>query len=178
MRTPADIIATYIRAKDGNRPHLMAEAFAETAVLEMIVKTGAISFPPRTIGLTSIADVLVGRFGQTFENVYTLCLAPPPAEVKAFDCDWLVGMSEKTSGAVLVGCGRYEWQFSETDPPLAQRLVITVEKMEVLPGTTLAPVMRWLSNLPYPWCPAERAAASTPDFTLLSTIVAFMDRRQ
>ena len=45
MATAADHIATYIRAKDENRPHLMASAFAPGAQLTMDVKPDAISFP-------------------------------------------------------------------------------------------------------------------------------------
>jgi hypothetical protein len=44
-RTAEEVLTTYFRAKDENRPHLMQEAFSETATLEMIVKTDAISFP-------------------------------------------------------------------------------------------------------------------------------------
>ena len=175
MSSPADVIATYIRAKDGNRPHLMAAAFAESAVLEMVVKSGAISFPERTIGLASIEDVLVRRFAQTFENVYTFCLAIPPVGLHAFQCDWLVCMSEKASASVRVGCGSYDWQFSGTDPCIAQRLVITIEQMEVLPATALATVMQWVSRLPYPWCSPQQAAASAPDLAP-STVLAFLRR--
>ena len=42
MPTPADAVKTYILAKDGNRPFLMRQAFAENAELEIVVKTDAI----------------------------------------------------------------------------------------------------------------------------------------
>jgi hypothetical protein len=122
-------------------------------------------------------EVLVRRFGQTFENVYTLCLASAPIGFgAAFECDWLVGMSEKAGRAVRVGCGRYEWQFRRTAPSVAERLTITIERMEALPPSTLAPVMQWLSSLPYPWCPTETAARSVPGLSQLSDISAFIGR--
>ena len=136
-----------------------------------------ISFPPRSAGLQEITDVLVRRFGQTFENVYTLCLAAPPEGAdREFACDWLVGMSEKAGGAVRVGCGRYDWQFAPTGPCLVQRLTITVELMEVLPPTTLAPVMNWLRALPYPWCPANDAVHGSPRIGELARIIGFIGR--
>jgi hypothetical protein len=176
MPTPAQVVSTYIHAKDENRPHLMSAAFAESAVLEMVVKSGSISFPPRSVGLPTIADVLVRKFGQTFENVYTVCLASAPVgSATVFDCAWLVGMSEKAGGAVRVGCGTYRWHFQSAPPCLAERLTITIERMEVLPSTALASVMQWFSALPYPWCPPEAAARSAPALPQLRAVAAFVE---
>lgn len=175
MQTPADAIANYIHAKDRNRPHLLDGAFTGTAVLNVLVKSGTLTFPAQSSGREAIAEVLVRRVGQTFENVYTLCLTTPPTgRARAFACDWLVGMSEKASGVVRVGCGRYEWQFQDAEPCLAEALRITIEHMEVLPATMLEPVMQWLSSLPYPWCPARAAARSAP--TELDQITAYLNR--
>src|SRR5213593_1987385 len=148
MSTPTaqEVIGTYIRAKDENRPHLMKRAFAEDATLEMVVKTGTISFPPHASGLESITDILVRKFAQNFENVYTFCLAPPPqGQHSSFSCKWLVGMSEKETRRVRVGCGRYDWLFQSKGPRLAQRLTITIELMQVLPPERLPSVIAWLS---------------------------------
>ena len=73
-----DAVKTYILAKDGNRPFLMSQAFAENAELEIVVKTDAISFPGSAKGVAALEDILVRRFGREFENVYTFCLAEPP----------------------------------------------------------------------------------------------------
>ena len=75
MPTPAQVIGTYIHAKDGNRPCLMPRAFVDDVALEMVVKTDAISFPASASGLDAITDVLIRRFVQDYENVYTFCLA-------------------------------------------------------------------------------------------------------
>jgi hypothetical protein len=156
----AHLVATYIRAKDSNRPHLMKAAFAQDAALEMIVNAGTISFPPRSAGLDAITDVLVSRFGQTFENVHTFCLCTPPeGSASSFSCPWLVGMSEKAGGAVRLGSGRYDWTFRSGR---VQHLTITIDQMEVLPPSDLEHVMGWLGSLPYPWCPADVAERSIP----------------
>ena len=169
--TNSELISTYIRAKDSNRAHLMGAAFARDAVLEMIVNAGTISFPPQASGLDAITDVLVRRFGQTFENVYTFCLSPPPSvDAPTFSCVWLVGMSEKDGGAVRVGCGRYDWVFRR-DVRLIDRLSITIEQMQVLPASHLSAVMNWLTLLPYPWCPRDKAIRTMPRVPELSGLV-------
>src|SRR5438552_15096278 len=119
MLSARESIATYIRAKDENRPYLMARAFAETATLEMVVKTDTVSFPSITNGVEAISDVLVRRFAQTYENVRTFCFTPcPRLDDVRFSCHWLVGMSEKESRMVRIGCGRYDWQFRAEGPRL------------------------------------------------------------
>jgi len=159
----SELIATYVRAKDSNRAHLMSAAFAPNATLEMVVNAATISFPPHASGLDAITDVLVRRFGGTFENVYTFCLCPPPSSGEsAFSCTWLVGMSEKAGGAVRLGSGRYDWIFGPGEPRLVERLKITIEHMELLPASHLPIVINWLSRLPYPWCPAEAAIEAAP----------------
>jgi hypothetical protein len=167
-RTADEVLRTYFRAKDENRPYLMRDAFSETATLETIVKTDAISFPPISRGLAPITDVLVRKFAQLYENVYSFYLDRPPSHIplSSFSCDWLVGMSEKETGKIRVGCGRYDWQFQATGPGLANRLVITIEAMQVLSADRLEAVLLWLTGLPYPWCSAQtilRAAPAIPD---------------
>jgi hypothetical protein len=178
MNTPSDSICAYLRAKDGNRPHLLSQAFTDDALLEMNVKTGAISFPPVSRGRGAIADVLVRRFAQTYENVYTLCLAAAPkAHDSSLSCDWLVAMTEKESGAVRVGCGRYDWYFSP-EAGLAESLVITIETMQSLPSRDLDGVMAWISSLPYPWCAPTLALRYAPDISDLSPVFDYIGRNQ
>ena len=171
MQTAQESIANYIRAKDENRPYLMARAFAEVATVEMVVKTDTISFPPISNGLETISDVLVRRFAQTYENVRTFCLAPPPRiDDVSFSCHWLVGMSEKEGRMVRVGCGRYDWKFRAQDPRLVERLTITIDVMPSLAPNRLGSVMDWLSGLPYPWCSAQQALVAAPAFDELEPI--------
>lgn len=175
------LLGDYIRAKDENRPHLIAQVFSETACLEMRVKTDAISFPAISQGAATIADVLVRRFNQTYENIYTFYLdrpvagsATPPA---VFACDWLVGMSEKATGNVRVGCGRYEWVFRQDASPLrAERLAITIEAMQTLPAASLPHILRWLLALDYPWSSASAVRAFAPKLPLLEPVLDYLGR--
>lgn len=177
MKFSSELIHKYILAKDGNRPHLMKHAFAENAILEMVVKTGSISFPPLSRGIDSIMDVLVRRFGKTYENVYTLCLANPPKESGgSFSCKWLVVMSEKESGVVRVGCGKYDWLFQKEEPYLVERLTITIELMQVLPQESLHSVMDWISNLPYPWCPVKVVTNNMPKVDGIQAVINYISR--
>jgi len=176
MRTPSNSILAYIQAKDGNRPHLLARAFTEDATLAMTVNNASIAFPPATAGRENIADTLVRRFGQVYENIYTFCLAVPPKNQESeFSCDWLVAMSEKDGAAVRVGCGRYHWRFA-ADSGLVKGLAITIETMQTLPSHALAEVMDWAALLPYPWCSAETALLGAPGLDELNPVRAWLGR--
>ena len=153
----------------------MSCAFDDAATLTMVVKAGAISFPPSATGREAITDVLVRGFGQTYENVRTFCLSSPPKSAHTkFSCGWLVGMSEKGNRMVRVGCGRYDWLFQSQNSRLAEQLTITVETMQLLSPDSLAPVMDWLSRLPYPWCPMRMARENAPALKGLDPIRQWM----
>ena len=175
----AQHVHTYCRAKDGNRPHLLATAFADDAWLEWAVD-GALLFPHSVSqGREAITRSLVGHFGRTCENVYTFCLQRPGEQGSAsqFSCDWLAGMSAKDSGQVRVGCGRYDWQFQHEPPHRVQGLKISVAVMKVLPPPALATVTEWLAGLPYPWCQAAAMAAAAPDLPALQPVLEHLCRR-
>jgi len=179
MHSPAESINTYLRAKDQNRPYLMRYAFAEEATLNMVVKTGAISFPPLSKGIAAITEVLVRRFAQSYENVFTFCLEDPPRDdARSFSCNWMVGMSEKETGAVRVGCGRYDWLFQIDEPHLTREFAITIELMQILPPNTLEVIMDWLSGLPYPWCPVQAAAGRAPRIEGLNVILDYISKKR
>lgn len=164
-------IETYIRAKDGNRPHLIAQAFSADAELTMQVNTQEIAFPGTVKGANAISDVLVSEFAQRYENVYTFCIGAPPTVGTAFDCDWLVCMSEKGSGLARAGFGRYEWMAAESSG-LVRTLRITIEEMTTLPEETASLILRWAQDLPYPWCPRERLAQGAPEIAAIERIRA------
>jgi hypothetical protein len=83
-------------------------------------------------------------------------------------------MAERATGAVRVGCGRYEWHFQSAAPYLTRELTITIEFMQILPGSTLEVIMEWLSELPYPWCSAQRALAGAPKVEGLEGMLAYI----
>lgn len=176
--SPDALIETYLRAKDGNRPHLMAHAFAPDATLHMTVKSDVIAFPACTEGAEAIADVLVRRFGQRYENVYSFYLtgSRPASDATHYGCDWLVGMTDKLDAGVRVGCGSYRWAFGGHDGE--RRIVsftIAIESMELLAAETAQRVFDdWLVRLPYPWCTAAQAAEHMPAFAQLAPIRAYL----
>jgi hypothetical protein len=176
MATLKDSIESYILAKDGNRPHLLIDAFALDASLAMTVKTAAIAFPQETQGRNAIASVLVSDFALKYENVYTFCVGAMPADGHCeFSCDWLVCMTEKTTGAARVGYGRYDWTCEELRPRVT-RLHITIEEMETLPATFADSVLRWASRLPYPWCERDALNRDAPGNATVQRITAQLTR--
>lgn len=176
MPDPCELISTYILAKDGNRPWLMTKAFAKDARLEMIVRTETISFPSAATGVNEISKILVRQFCRDNENIYTFCLCPAPeGDLKAFSCNWLVGMSVRGTGEVRVGCGQYDWVFIDNPLMRVSDLKITIEVMEVLPADYVPQVMNWLSNLSYPWCPIGSALLDMPDLNGLRPVSDFLD---
>ncbi|MNR10769.1 hypothetical protein D3C85_1270340 [compost metagenome] len=176
MQSTARTIEHYILAKDGNRPDLLRQCFAAHATLEMVVRTGAISFPPTVDGRAGIADILARRFGQTYENVYTFCLgAPPTTGATTHRCKWLVGMSVKATGELRVGCGDYLWRFLP-ESGLAEHLSITIEHMQACPAQDLEPVMDWLQRLNYPWCLPGDMMAAAPPLGALDQVIEYLER--
>ena len=173
--TPLEIVGTYIRAKDGNRPLLMRRVFAKDSELEMNVKTDAISFPSSVKGLEAISDVLVSRFAVDYENVFTFCLSKPSeADGKRFACHWLVGMSAKSDGAIRVGCGRYDWVFDPAELGLVEKLRIDIDVMNVCSKEVFDPIMDWLSGVPYPWCTPDEAAKDIPAIDCLAAVISHL----
>jgi hypothetical protein len=172
-----EILHRYFRAKDANRPHLLDRVFAPEARLQVHNKSSAISFPAVTLGRAAIAEVLVREFGRTYENVYSFYLSRPGSVISEFSCDWLVGMTEKESGIVRVGCGRYDWTFQqEAATWFASGLVITIEAMQVLAPSTGAAVLAWLERLAYPWSDAASVAESAPTIEDLAPVLGYLAR--
>jgi hypothetical protein len=173
---PATVLRGYFHAKDENRPHLLSEVFSVEAELRVNNKAANIAFPAVTHGREAIADVLVRRFAQTYENIYSYYMASPPTSATEFSCDWLVGMSEKDSKSVRVGCGRYDWTFDVEAPHTASHLVITIEAMQVLPPSQFAPIFAWLQQLNYPWSSAVAMTKLAPSVEMLAPVLQYLVR--
>ena len=153
----------------------MRRAFAPDVQLEMVVKTEAISFPSTAQGLAEVEEVLVRRIATDFENVYSFGLArPTEADRLRFSCPWLVAMSARSDGALRVGVGRYDWQFSPDARCLVEKLVITIDVMQVLPAAELERVIGWVAGLPYPWCRPDEVIATMPANEALSPIARYL----
>jgi hypothetical protein len=170
MTTLKRSIEAYIHAKDGNRPHLMADAFTADAEITMAVHTDEISFPARIKGLDVMTAILVRQFSQRYENVYTFCVGAPPDDNGMFECGWLVCMSEKESGATRIGFGAYAWECAEGSGRV-ERLRITIERMAKLPPESGKPILQWVQDLPYPWCPSAQMKKGAPDIAAAREIL-------
>jgi hypothetical protein len=169
--SPFEAVSTYFYAKDCNRPFLMRLAFTEDVQLQIIVNTEAISFPSSAQGLKEVEQVLVRRFSNDFENVYTFCLArPTKANRYHFPCHWLVGMSAKNNGPLRVGSGRYDWYFTSDATCLVRKLIITIDVMQVFPSKELDNIMGWITGLPYPWCTKEEILLRMPRLEGMTTV--------
>jgi len=174
--TPEAVLRGYFHAKDENRPHLLEDVFASNAELVIRNESENITFPAFTRGRSAIAEVLVRSFALANENVYSFYLGRPSLEVREFSCPWLVGMSERSSGQVRVGCGTYEWTFESRAPHRASRLVVAIEAMQVLPSTESDLVFGWLRAQNYPWSSAGAARQGMPANELLLPISQFLHR--
>lgn len=177
--SPAEeVLVNYFRAKDGNRPHLLERVFAADALLEVRNASTSIAFPAMTRGRERIADVLVREFGRTYENVYSFYLSEPPSgAVEKFRCPWLVGMTEKSSKSVRVGCGNYDWSLGYEPAPCATALVISIEAMQVLAPPEQRGVLAWLESLPYPWSTADAAVRAAPPIDELAPVLNYLSRK-
>ena len=174
VQSPASVLRTYFRAKDENRPYLLRTVFCEEATLCVRVNTDSIAFPAESHGLPAIADVLVRKFGQTYENVHSFYLSRPPSEASQFVCRWLVGMSQKEDGQVRVGCGHYEWSFQEAPPHLVSKLVISIEAMQTLAAHQIESVFAWLERLSYPWSSASEVLKAAPANPELEPVLQYV----
>lgn len=169
------IIRNYIRAKDDNKPYLMGSVFCSSAMLSMMVNTENIAFPANSFGLDEITNVLVRSFSEKYENVFTFCLADSVRyQEDLLCCDWLVAMSEKGSGDLRVGCGRYDWLFSHDSNVLVTQLTITIEHMAVLSPDHAGQIMSWLDELPYPFCESKEMLDAMPEMVFLQPVREYL----
>lgn len=174
------LVSQYIQAKDNNKPHWMPQTFDDQATLTMAVKTSAIDFPAQTEGCSAISQLLVKDFNQNYENVYTLCLNDTiTLQDNKLSCLWLVGMTDKQTGNIKVGCGRYDWEFSASQQPTTEvlrvtRLHIGLEQMEILPQIYSEDIFSWLSNSPYPWVSTTTILQDIPDLPELQPVQSYI----
>ncbi|HEX8956601.1 MAG TPA: hypothetical protein VF798_10015 [Burkholderiaceae bacterium] len=168
------LLLKYIRAKDGNRPHVLRGVFAEGARLEMAVQSDNIDFPPAVESSDAIIDILIRQFAAKYENVYTFYLQRPPVgeRINAFTCRWLVGMTDKETGTGRVGTGTYHWQFSDSTPMYVTGLRIDIECMEIVPAEACLTMLDWIASLPYPWSNVRDVLRYAPQLDALRPVHA------
>jgi hypothetical protein len=174
--TPGNRIESYIRAKDGNRPALALRAFANNATVSMDVKTSAIAFPATLVGASAIAEELVTKFGEKYENIYTFCMGNPPADSSwdDFRCDWCVCMTDKRTRATRLGCGEYVWRFEPNGERKILGLGISIESMLEIVGRQGDRVIEWADSVNYPWCPAGETTSQLRELYGLNAVTDFL----
>jgi hypothetical protein len=59
-----------------------------------------------------------------------------------------------------------------------ERLVITIDVMQMFPATRLDAIMGRLSGLPYPWCTPEDALEAMPPIQGLTAIETYLRQVQ
>ncbi|RQM47145.1 hypothetical protein EHZ19_15950 [Paraburkholderia bannensis] len=172
MNDLRNLIESYIYAKDGNRSHIMKEAFSTDAVLTMRVMSSNISFPEKVIGAAEIADTLATQFSTKFENIYTFCIGEPPSKlVDSFGCRWFVCMTDKETRSTRIGHGNYEWAL-DSSARKVKALLIHIEQMEIVSEEWREPILRCAQKLPYPWCPALSILAAAQAIAPLHAVCA------
>ena len=151
------MLERYVAAKDGNRPHLMAEIYAPDAVLTYSIATDSISFPARTVGVDAITRTLVVDFGQRFTRCQTYYIVdvPPAGDASIPFVPWLVLMREEARSSTRVGRGFYAWTFARAN---AGQLRVTamhihIERMDLIDDPDSQPLANLQAPLPYPWLP-------------------------
>ena len=149
------LLERYVAAKDGNRPHLMAEIYAPEAVLTYSIATDSISFPARTVGLEAISRTLVVEFGQRFTQCRTYYIVdhPPSSDASSPFIPWLVLMREEAQSCTRVGRGFYAWTFERVG---AGRLHVTamhihIDRMDLIDDPESRLLASVQAPLPYPW---------------------------
>ena len=172
---PEAVLRDYFRAKDESRPHLLDRVFDEEVVLEVRNGSSTITFPAITQGRGAGGRVLVGDFTRTYENIYSFYMSRPGHALASFGCGWLVVMTERGSGDVRVGHGRYDWEFASTPPCLVKRLVITISAMSVFAPHTAELALAWVRTLSYPWSSRMEVLRSPPDIPGLAPLLQGVD---
>lgn len=178
IKTQQDLVLKYICAKDKNRPHLMGEVFTSDAILEMKLKTQNISFPSQTFGLENITEVLVTKFSQSYEQVYTFCLTETiNNSSQLFKSDWIVCMREKRSGEIRIGYGVYNWFFTKEEEPLVRHLTIQIEEMFTMEKEYSTLFFNWVEKLEYPLCSLEQLFKKSPKFRAIQSIQKYFGKQ-
>jgi hypothetical protein len=176
LPTPEVVLRDYFHAKDENRPRLLDRVFTSDASLQIHNSATTITFPSVAQGRDAIADTLVTQFNKAYENIYSFYLARPPEAAAAFSCAWLVGMTEKDTKNIRVGCGTYDWTFSAESQGRASALVIAIHAMVVLPPGAADAVFPWLQRAGYPWTSAALARELAPSLPGLEPVVRHLGR--
>lgn len=156
------LLECYLRAKDQNRPELIAECFAPDAELTFSIATDDIDFPRSVAGAPAIAKTLVADFGDRFDCclTYYVCAAPKLDSHGVCTMPWLVAMRQKDNDALRLGKGTYRWRIGRVSGGMDRivQLHIAIERMDVINDPGSIKLRGLQASLSYPWlAPGELA---------------------
>lgn len=161
------MLECYLRAKDLNRPALIADCFAADAALSFSLANDDIDFPPRVTGAAAIASTFVEEFGERFERcrTYYVCAEPAVDEHGISAMPWLVVMRQKDNGALRIGHGTYRWQFAPDSGSVARiaALHIHIARMDTIDDPDATKLDALHAAFGYPWLPARAFARGLAD---------------
>ncbi|MCA8300297.1 nuclear transport factor 2 family protein [Burkholderia seminalis] len=163
------LLECYLRAKDLNRPSLIADCFAADAELSFSLASDDIDFPPRVTGAAAIARTLVEEFGERFERCRTcyVCAEPDVDAHGVANMPWLVVMRQKDTGALRIGHGTYRWQFAgddtRDDAARIAALHIHIARMDTIDDPRSSKLDGLHAAFGYPWLPAHAFARGLAD---------------
>ncbi|WP_175997867.1 nuclear transport factor 2 family protein [Burkholderia stabilis] len=161
------LLECYLRAKDLNRPALIADCFAADAELSFSLANEDIDFPPRVTGAAAIASTLVEEFGERFERcrTYYVCVEPAVDEHGISAMPWLVVMRQKDNGTLRIGHGTYRWQFAPDSVGVTRiaALHIHIARMDTIDDPDATKLDALHAAFGYPWLPAHAFARGLAD---------------
>ncbi|MPV69724.1 nuclear transport factor 2 family protein [Burkholderia sp. BE17] len=172
------LLECYLRAKDLNRPALIADCFAADAELSFSLANDDIDFPPRVTGAAAIARTLVEEFGERFERcrTYYVCAEPSVDEHGVSAMPWLVVMRQKDNGALRSGHGTYRWQFACDGEGVARvaALHIHIARMDTIDDPQSVKLDALHAAFGYPWLPVQAFACGLADVAAAQPDWAFI----
>ncbi|WP_322073473.1 nuclear transport factor 2 family protein [Burkholderia cepacia] len=172
------LLECYLRAKDLNRPALIADCFAADAELSFSLANDDIDFPQRVTGAAAIARTLVEEFGERFERcrTYYVCTEPEVDPHGVSRMSWLVAMRQKDNGALRIGHGTYRWQFTPDSEGGARiaALHIHIARMDTIDDPKSTKLDALHAAFGYPWLPAHAFARGLTDVAAAQPEWAFL----
>lgn len=112
--SPIYLLEQYIIGKDQDKYEILETIYAENAEVEFEIHSKNITFPSRIVGRKNIAKVLSADFNKSYERVKTYYFIQNSFnEDNISEQKWLVVMKGVGREITRVGCGYYNWEFSE-----------------------------------------------------------------
>jgi hypothetical protein len=185
MNTAAikDILEKYITGKDTNQFELLETIYSENSEVTFEIKPNSITFPSVISGNKEIAQILSYEFNKKYSNVKTYYLSgnlPDIKNTKIYKQNWLVLMSEKSSNALYVGTGYYNWEFEYSRAGILQikHHHIFIEAMVKLTNYPLQFIIDLQNSIPYPWASQDDVKELMQKHDDLVEITHYLDIHQ